>query len=226
MNAAASSWCTSTKRTRSALRRSPSLIPLMPSPGRPNIVSTPQSASREINTSAAIVSMPPCLPVTLRANIALSKYLGQDRRSAPVCLRMAAQAAIRRHDQLRLVADASAVDERVGRRDALAVDGAVGLDRAGYLAREDDVRHPGVDAAGLRVGVDAERLGGGVGRLADDVVGSLVGEDRVHDLGLVDDRRDAARLDAAALVVESGTRQRDDEVVRAVSLERAALRRL
>src|ERR687888_2017781 len=60
MKAAASSWWTSTKRIRSWWRRSPSMIPLMPSPGRPNTVSTPQSASRSASRSVAI-----CFTVTL-----------------------------------------------------------------------------------------------------------------------------------------------------------------
>jgi hypothetical protein len=51
---AASSWCTSTNRTRSWCLRRPSMSPLMPSPGRPNTVCTPQSAKRSINASAAI----------------------------------------------------------------------------------------------------------------------------------------------------------------------------
>src|SRR2546423_8839409 len=62
MNAAASSWCTRTNFTRSALRRSPSMIPLMPSPGSPNTVSTPQSASRATRTSAAIAAIPSRYP--------------------------------------------------------------------------------------------------------------------------------------------------------------------
>src|SRR3989440_7996043 len=62
MNAAASSWCTRTNRTRSALRRRPSMIPLIPSPGSPNTVSTPQSASRATSTSAAIAAMPARYP--------------------------------------------------------------------------------------------------------------------------------------------------------------------
>src|SRR5689334_8945391 len=54
MNAAASSWCTRTNVTLSAWRRSPSMMPLMPSPGRPNTVSTPHSARREISASEVI----------------------------------------------------------------------------------------------------------------------------------------------------------------------------
>src|SRR5690349_9561186 len=46
------------------------MIPLMPSPGIPKIVSTPQSASREINTSEAIVSMTHLYHRTQYANIA------------------------------------------------------------------------------------------------------------------------------------------------------------
>src|SRR2546423_2896884 len=57
MNAAASSWCTRKKRTRSDWRRRPSMIPLIPSPGRPKTVSTPQSASRSISSSDAICAM-------------------------------------------------------------------------------------------------------------------------------------------------------------------------
>src|SRR5919112_2709267 len=57
MNAAASSWCTSTNRTLSWWRRSPSIIPLIPSPGSPNTVSTPHSASRSTSSSDAILSM-------------------------------------------------------------------------------------------------------------------------------------------------------------------------
>src|SRR3954454_7842223 len=63
MNAAASSWWTSTKRTRSALRRSPSMIPLMPSPGSPKTVSTPQSARRETNTSDVIAAITGAYPM-------------------------------------------------------------------------------------------------------------------------------------------------------------------
>src|SRR5690348_6953269 len=54
MNAAASSWCTRRNFTLSAWRRSPSMMPLMPSPGMPNTVSTPHSASREIKASEVI----------------------------------------------------------------------------------------------------------------------------------------------------------------------------
>src|SRR5690606_25162648 len=50
------------KRTRSAYRRIPSMIPLMPSPGSPNTVSTPQSTRRPINVSAAIAGMPGPVP--------------------------------------------------------------------------------------------------------------------------------------------------------------------
>src|SRR5829696_9935898 len=57
MNAAASSWWTSTNRTLSWWRRSPSMIPLIPSPGSPNTVSTPHSASRSTSSSDAILSM-------------------------------------------------------------------------------------------------------------------------------------------------------------------------
>ena len=57
MNAAASSWWTRKNLTRSECRRKPSMIPLMPSPGRPKTVSTPQSASRSISTSDAIVAI-------------------------------------------------------------------------------------------------------------------------------------------------------------------------
>src|SRR5215216_5740719 len=55
--AAASSWWTSTNRTLSWWRRSPSMIPLIPSPGSPNTVSTPHSASRSTSSSDAILSM-------------------------------------------------------------------------------------------------------------------------------------------------------------------------
>src|SRR5690348_2611484 len=59
MNAAASSWCTRTKRIRSWCRRSASNSPLMPSPGKPKIVSTPQSASLSTRDSEAIFFMTP-----------------------------------------------------------------------------------------------------------------------------------------------------------------------
>ena len=39
------------------LRRRPSMIPLMPSPGRPKMVSTPQSISRSMSASDAIFDM-------------------------------------------------------------------------------------------------------------------------------------------------------------------------
>src|SRR3954468_7854764 len=57
MKAAASSWWTSMNLTRSCSRRRPSMIPLMPSPGRPKTVSTPQSASRETRACAASFAM-------------------------------------------------------------------------------------------------------------------------------------------------------------------------
>src|SRR6478609_6760326 len=57
MNAAASSWCTRKNRTCSRCRRRPSMIPLMPSPGRPKTVSTPHSASRSISDSDAILAI-------------------------------------------------------------------------------------------------------------------------------------------------------------------------
>src|SRR3954468_21874774 len=60
MNAAASSWCTRTILTLSWWRRSPSMIPLIPSPGRPKIVSTPQAANcstRASLTSAFAISV-------------------------------------------------------------------------------------------------------------------------------------------------------------------------
>jgi hypothetical protein len=41
-------------------------------------------------------------------------------------------------------------------------------------------------AAGGRVRVDAQRHRGGVGGLTDDVVGSFIGEDRVHHRVVVD----------------------------------------
>src|SRR5918911_1703034 len=54
MNAAASSWRTCMKRTRSCLWRKASMMPLMPSPGRPKTVSTPQSMMLSMSTSAAV----------------------------------------------------------------------------------------------------------------------------------------------------------------------------
>src|SRR5437660_7256386 len=57
MNAADSSCRTCTKVTRSCRVRSASMIPLMPSPGRPKTTRTPQSIRRSINTSAVVVAM-------------------------------------------------------------------------------------------------------------------------------------------------------------------------
>src|SRR5438128_905639 len=57
MNAAASSCRTWMKRMWSWCVRKDSMIPLIPSPGRPKIVSTPQSMRRSIRTSAAVVDM-------------------------------------------------------------------------------------------------------------------------------------------------------------------------
>src|SRR5829696_2860313 len=54
MKAAASSWRTCMKRTRSCLVRNASIIPLMPLPGRPKTVSTPQSMMPSTSTSAAV----------------------------------------------------------------------------------------------------------------------------------------------------------------------------
>src|SRR4030095_15488292 len=54
MNAAASSWRTCTNRIRSWRVRSASMIPLMPSPGRPKTTSTPQSCRVSIRMSAAV----------------------------------------------------------------------------------------------------------------------------------------------------------------------------
>src|SRR5436190_15035171 len=54
MKAAASSWRTWMKRTRSCLCLSASMMPLMPSPGRPKTVSTPQSIMPSMSTSAAV----------------------------------------------------------------------------------------------------------------------------------------------------------------------------
>src|ERR1051325_2713251 len=55
MNAAASSWRTCTNEILSCLFRSASMIPLMPSPGRPNTTHTPQSIRRSISTSAVVL---------------------------------------------------------------------------------------------------------------------------------------------------------------------------
>src|SRR5690349_5380564 len=57
MNAAASSWRTWMKRILSWRVRSASMIPLMPSPGRPKMTSTPQSRIVSISTSAAVLAM-------------------------------------------------------------------------------------------------------------------------------------------------------------------------
>src|SRR5262249_43208256 len=57
ISAAASSWRTWMKRTWSRRLRSASMIPLMPSPGRPKTTSTPQSWRVSINTSAAVSAM-------------------------------------------------------------------------------------------------------------------------------------------------------------------------
>src|SRR3954468_12900324 len=52
MNAAASSWRTCTKVMRSCRVRSASMMPLIPSPGRPNTTRTPQSIRRSTRMSA------------------------------------------------------------------------------------------------------------------------------------------------------------------------------
>ena len=57
MNAADSSWRTWMKRTCSWCVRSASMMPLMPSPGSPKTVSTPQSISVSTSTSAAVLDM-------------------------------------------------------------------------------------------------------------------------------------------------------------------------
>src|SRR4051794_20817912 len=66
MKAAASSWCTSTKRISSRWRRRPSMSPLMPSPGRPNTVSTPHAISRLTSVSATISRMALPRPLALQ----------------------------------------------------------------------------------------------------------------------------------------------------------------
>src|SRR6059036_1914551 len=58
MNAADSSCRTSTNLILSLRRRSASIKPLMPSPGSPNITSTPQSNSDSATISAVLV---PCV---------------------------------------------------------------------------------------------------------------------------------------------------------------------
>src|SRR5437762_10696733 len=57
MKAAASSCRTCMKRILSLRTRRASMIPLMPSPGRPKIVSTPQSESDSTKTSDAVVAI-------------------------------------------------------------------------------------------------------------------------------------------------------------------------
>src|SRR5919201_2761779 len=59
MNAADSSCRTWMNRMRSWRVRSASMIPLMPSPGRPKTTSTSQSSKVSINTSAAVSAMLP-----------------------------------------------------------------------------------------------------------------------------------------------------------------------
>src|SRR5436309_13494949 len=55
MNAAASSCLTCTKRIASRFLRSASMMPLMPSPGSPKTVSTPQSCNVSTRMSAAVM---------------------------------------------------------------------------------------------------------------------------------------------------------------------------
>src|SRR5690242_9442994 len=83
MNAAASSWCTRKNRTRSLWRRSPSMIPLIPSPGRPKTVSTPQSASRSISSSDAICAMGLllCRPGSVSASPSVAPARGSRRQT-------------------------------------------------------------------------------------------------------------------------------------------------
>src|SRR6185295_3943756 len=75
-----------------------------------------------------------------------------------------------------------------GRRLALV------LDVGGLTAAdgEGDVRDATADYAIARIGVDAERGGAGVGRLADDVARAGVAEDRELYLSVVDDGDDIA----------------------------------
>ena len=72
MKAAASSCATRTNRIRSSFRRRPSMIPLMPSPGRPKTVSTPQSINRSTRSSEAILLISSLLPESLAATRASS----------------------------------------------------------------------------------------------------------------------------------------------------------
>src|SRR5919204_2945 len=58
-SAAVSSWRTCTKRTSSSRLRSASMKPLMPSPGRPKIVSTPQSIRRWSMRSETVSAISP-----------------------------------------------------------------------------------------------------------------------------------------------------------------------
>src|SRR5919197_4984441 len=89
-SAAVSSWRTWTKRTSSSRARSASMKPLMPSPGRPKIVSTPQSVSRSRIKSETVVAISPCL------------------LSRSGCLRLAHRA---RDDEVVEGSDADQVDE-------------------------------------------------------------------------------------------------------------------
>src|SRR5437763_5300224 len=57
MKAAASSWRTWTKRSFSWCWRKDSIMPLMPSPGRPKTTSTPQSMRVWMSRSAAVVAI-------------------------------------------------------------------------------------------------------------------------------------------------------------------------
>src|SRR4051794_18188208 len=57
MNAAASSCRTCRNVMRSCRCRSASMMPLIPSPGRPKTIFTPQSINRSTSTSAVVMAM-------------------------------------------------------------------------------------------------------------------------------------------------------------------------
>lgn len=64
----------------------------------------------------------------------------------------------------------------------------------------------------MRVGADAEAHGGGVGRLADDVVRADVTDDRVLDAVAVDHGRDRSAAHPVPAVVPDVAGRRDDDV--------------
>src|SRR5690606_12156068 len=117
----------------------------------------------------------------------------------------------------------AAVDEPAGEFLAQSHRRVGVLDRGDPAVLEHDVGDPRGGAAGARVGVDAEGLGGGVGGLADDVRGTHVADDRVLDPVAVDHGRHGAAAHAVFPVVPDGAGGGHHDVRQGLGVQRAAV---